>query len=357
MSHEHKEKASFFWNFIIEFRHILEDVLFVYRHFLHWTLSRIIVSVWSIILGIILSLPFFLVAVILAWIDPIPWLLYFQENASDAQIALDHLANHPYWFMSIVFFLLVSGIFFLLASSYSLLLFARISYKYTQRKLLPYKKNLYFSRKHIATFLSLFSLNFLYLLAPALVWSVGAFVLYFLYHTELIWFSLLSYSLLGLTLVFIFALWYVSYRILFGYIILATHKDASLVHSARKYIQSSLKITQGKNILKFFFLLAIYALITFPFQYIDTSISLKITSMQDALNYKSKLVENIDESEMSYYRYLSEEYDEYSNQEIIDSIMMYSRLSVAYFVFYNLVFWGLFVMLLSSFYVRVLRKD
>lgn len=357
MSYKAKEKVSFFWNFVLEFRLILQDVLFVYRHFFHWTLSRIIVSVWSIILGILLSLPFFLFAVLMAWIDPISWLEYFQENPDATNIVFDHLALHPYWFVSILFLLLTSVIVFLLASSYSLLLLARISYKYTQGKLLDYKKNLYTSWKHIHTFISVFSLNFVYLLAPVMLWCGGVFFVYFFYHADRISFSALSYTLLGLTLILIWAWAYVSYRILFGYIILASEKDPKQVHKARKYLQYSLQITNGKNIIKFFFLLALYALITFPFQYIDTTLSYKLSSLKDTLNFRQEKVDNIDAEDMAYYEYLNEEYESYSDQEIIDSMRIYSWGNFLYFVLYTLVFGWLFILLLTSFYVRVLEKD
>lgn len=356
MSHDGKEKLSFFWNFVLEFRSIIGDVLFVYQHFFHWTISRILISVWSIVLGILVSVPFFLFAVLMAWIDPISWLAYFQDTA-DTHVVFDHLASHPYWFVSILFLLLTSAIVFLLASSYSLLLMARLSYKYTQRKLLDYTKNLYLSWRHIVTFMSLFSLNFVYILAPVMIWCGWVFFVYFFYHAEHISFSFLSYSLLALTLILIFAVAYVSYRILFWYIVLATEKDLKNILKARKYLHHSIKITRGKNILKFFFLLAIYALITFPFQYIDTTLNAKVQRLKDALEFRVEKINNIDAANMPYYEFLNEEYKGYSDTQIVDSIMKYSWVSVAYFIFYTLVFGWLFVTLLTSFYVRVLEKD
>ena len=357
MSHETKKQLSFFWTFVLEFRSILDDVLYAYRHFFHWTLSRIIISLWSIVLGILVSLPFFLFAVLVAWGRPISWLLYFQENTTDTHIVFDHLAKHPFWFVGIVFLLLTSATVFLLASSYSLLLLARVSYKYTQGKLLDYKKNLYISWKHILTFMSLFSLNFVYILAPVMIWCGGVFFVYFFYNSEGISFSFLSYSLLIFTLILIFVVAYVCYRILFWYIILATERDTSKILKARKYLHHSIKITRWKNILKFFFLLALYALITFPFQYIDTALSTKVETLKDALEFKMEKIDTIDAAQMSYYKYLNEEYEWHSEQQIVDSIVLYSWVSVVYFIIYTLVFGWLFVLLLTSFYVRVLEKD
>jgi hypothetical protein len=57
MSHKHPNQENFFTEFSKELKHIFKDIVFVYRHFFHWFVSKVCISVWSIALGIIIALP------------------------------------------------------------------------------------------------------------------------------------------------------------------------------------------------------------------------------------------------------------------------------------------------------------
>lgn len=357
MSSKIVNKPSFFVEFLSELKYILWDIIFAYKHFLHWTISRICISLWSIILWILIALPFFTLTCVLGWLDPVPWLSYFGSENIENQIFLDTLASNPYWLVAMMFLALTTALVFLLASSYSMVLFARLSLKYIERKKLEYSKNLYFSRKHITTLMAVISGNFLYLLAPVMIWCWVIFFIYLTYNAGTITFSLLSYLLLASTVILILALIYVIYRIMFGYIILAEEKDVKNIRKARKYLYQSIELTQGRNVWKFFFLLAIYSLFMAPFELSERYLQDSINSMKDALAFKSKLIENIDAKDMAYFEYITKQYESYENQELVEKIIFYSRLRILYFFFSYFAFGGLFILLISSFYVRVLKKD
>lgn len=357
MSHISWKKSSFFLEFQWELSHIFKDILFAYRNFFHWAISKLCISIWSNILGILIAIPFIILVIVFGFIDPIDWLRLFSSLEIQDSVFLEALAVHPFWFIFMILLTCTGILAFLLSWSYFLLLNARLALKYVERKKLDYKKNLYFSPQHILKFIELISWNFLYLLAPVMIWCGGIFFIYMLYNTQQIWFTTLSYSLLWTTIILIFALLYVSYRILFWYIILAQEKDSAHVHKARKYLYNSIDITQGRNIWKFFFVLILYSIIMTPFRMGEDYIQSNITGMKDTLAYKTKVIETIDAEDMPYYEYITKEYETYTNEELIDSIVMFSRVRIIYFIFSYFVFWGLFTLLMTSFYLRVLQKD
>jgi len=59
--------------FIEKSRLVIEDIILLYRNFIHWNISKLIIALWGFVLGMIMSIPFFVVVLILASIDPIDW--------------------------------------------------------------------------------------------------------------------------------------------------------------------------------------------------------------------------------------------------------------------------------------------
>jgi hypothetical protein len=55
------------------FTKVYLDILTVYKNFVHWNISKIIISIVSFLFGILLALPFLLLAGFIAYLSPIDW--------------------------------------------------------------------------------------------------------------------------------------------------------------------------------------------------------------------------------------------------------------------------------------------
>lgn len=352
-----KKKDWFFIEFASEVHLVLQDILFIYKNFIHWNISKILISVLSILLGIICALPFILVTVIGAFIDPVPWLnMLWAENISQ-EVLLRWLAWHPYWIVLIIFLSTISTVFFLLGSSYGSFLLARLSGKYVQRKRLEYKKNLYFSFVHLKVYIAIISWNALYLMAPILIWGGCIFFLYLIYNIWYMTFTWLSYSLLWLTIILIAALSYMCYRLGFSYFIAAQEKKSTPPLPAKSYVDTSIALTGWKSFWKFLFLAMAYFIILSPFNIIEEKLTVEIANMRDAYAYKSENLGTIDATQMQYYEYITKEYEAYSKEDLLDKVTLYSRFKIVHFFLTYFLFGWLFLLIITSFYYRILLKN
>jgi len=81
------------------------------------------------------AFPFFVLALIVGLIDPIPWVSIIGYVLTGTDISLEligSLAQHPYWIAIMVFLIATCIVIFLLASSYSLILQAHLIFSYTK---------------------------------------------------------------------------------------------------------------------------------------------------------------------------------------------------------------------------------
>lgn len=353
------EKQWFFSEFLTELQLILWDILFVYKNFIHWAFSKICISIWGIIIGTFVSFPFFISAVIVAMIDPIDWNSIIRYALSGGDISLEiiaSLAQNPYWFIVVILLLWASVLGFFLGSSYALLLHAYLALHYIKRKKLPFKENLYFSRIHIKTMLSLLCWNVVYIIAPFFIGFSIVLGLYLLHQElELISYWVFSVLTMGVTIIFVVILAYVIYRILFWYSLLAAEK-VSKIHAARRYIEKSIKITKGKVFFKFLLILGMFFIVMSPFNAIDNYLERKVIILRDTYVYKSWALGNISAQQREYYEFITQEYKDSSLEAIANKAQLTYIMQILYFFFSYFAFGGLLVVIIVSFYKRVLIK-
>lgn len=351
MSSTGSKKTGFFQEFSWELKMIFSDILFMYRNFFHWNISKILIFIWSMILWVLLMIPIFVIALIVWVIDPINWMSIVSFGLGWEDASLEILASyteHFYWAL-VMLVLWICGLFlFLLGTSYSFLLMARLSLKYTQRKKLSFKKNLYFSRKHIKNF---FMMSTLFLLPFLILLILGIFVI-----------ALVSQIFpLEITAILTILVWigiaiYIAYRTIFSFIILAEQKKSAEIHKSKSYRKSSFMLTTGKNIWKFLFLFFLYLLLKSPFNSYEIHLEKQMQYMGEAFAYQTGQIQNVSESKQKYLELLSQEYSDLSSEELQEKIIGISRIRILYAVLLFFVFGGLGVMLLTSFYTRVLLK-
>lgn len=338
---------------------IFLDLLFVYKNFLHFCVSKIIISFVSITVGLIFFLPIFLFALIVMLIDPISWyqILSFVWSWTDITVELiGELAMHPYWLIIAGFLIISAFVAFLLASSFNLFLLSRLALWYVKRKPVSYKKSFMFSVKHILRHVSIVALMFIYLLGPIIIAVWCIFFLYLFLSANYI--SQKGFEALSIILALVFAIsiLYILFRIMFWYICFADCKKKKNFHTARWYVFDSIKLTSGTSILKFIPVLLVYIIFTAPFNIIDTSLSRNLSEAKDAYTYRILDIQKVDEKEKAYFDYIMKEYSQLDTDSISDRIRILSVLSLVYGVMYYFILGGTFIVLLTSFYKRILLK-
>ena len=360
MSSKKTHKTNLFSHFFKEIRHILQDIFFVYKNFIHWSISRVSISIWGILLGILFALPIFIFGLVLGFIDGISWLDIIKVSLEWTDPAhsefLESIAMHPYALVAMMLVMFSAVISFLFAGTYSTFLLARLSLKYVEWKKLDYKKNLYFSRRYITTFLALICWNMVYILAFLFIGFACILAIYLLAQISLIPENISYYGMAIISLIFLFLTSYVIYRILFWYIILADVWKHHELKSARYYIKKSIHITKGSSFLKFITISLIYFVVISPFKSLDLYIEDQLTYMKDAYAFNTGRVWNIEPEELKYYEYITQEYSNLDSDETADRIVFFSRMRIIYFFMSYFLFSGLLILIISSFYRRVLEK-
>jgi len=375
------------------------DVSYMYRNFLHLCLSKIHISVWWIIVWLMFTVPIFIIAILVAFIDPIDWtkLIGFMVQWWDVSLEIvSSLATHPFWLIVMILLLVSMVGAFLLASNYTLYLLSKLTFNGIKRKNLDLRVNLkiilfffllifipigtfvlaymfikdkqkatkyffsknkiHFSFSHIKTFLAIVTWNMVYLLAPSIILVWAVFFMNQLLQSEAV--SPATFENLSIALGLIFALIfiYVSFRILFGFIVFASEWPKKKISSWRSYLQESIKITKWLVFFKYVFMLWVFILLLLPFQIPVQKIDSKIEDLRYAYIYKFEEVDNIDEKEFLYYEYLTKEYEDLSADDLLGAIRMLSMTSILIGILEYFIVWGLFVILMTSFYKRVLTS-
>lgn len=361
MSSKKTNKWSFFSLFLWELKDIFFDILFVYKNFLHFCISRVCISLWGIVLSMLVALPIFLFWIVLWMFDWIAWLDIVKTSLDWTDPThsgfLESIAMHPYALVAMILVMLTALFFSLLAWSYTTFLLARLAVKYTQGKRLDYKKNLYFSRKHITTFLSLICWNMVYILAFLFIGFSFILAVYILSEISFISENTSTVIIAIISLTFLLLTSYVIYRILFGYVIIATIWKHHELKSARSYLHKSIAITKGTSFFKFIVVVFIYSMLMLPFKSLDTHIDNTLVYMKDTLAFNTGLVWNLEPEQLQYYEYITAEYSDLSNDEIVDKIVFLTRVKILYFFISYFLFSGLFIVIITSFYIRVLEKN
>lgn len=354
-----KKQKKFHEEFFSELKLIISDIIYVYKNFFHWSISRIIISIWSLCLWVILAFPFLLISVIVGLIDPIDWktIISYIISWSDPthELLISGIAEHMFSLVFMLFLILVTALVFLLWSSYNLLLISHLSLHYIKRKKLKYKKNLYFQKNHISSMVGLLCWNTIYFIAPFFIFIIVLVSLFLGYTKWYYWEWLFSALSFILTIIFLVIMSYVIYKILFWYVILAKQKE-SKVRSSRSYLLESIQSTSLRNYGKFLIVLMLYFVVIAPFQWFQDNMDRSMTNMKNALAYKTWLLDNIQPWEEKYWEYIMKEYEDVSSQQLVDKIAMYSYLEIFSFFIGYFLFNGLFILIVTSFYRRVIQK-
>lgn len=260
-------------------KQIFLDISLLYKNFLHWNISKILIFIASVLLWILLSLPFFIILAVIVFFDPIEWKEIIYNYYTTGAIWLSFmtaLSAHLLYIIIESIFFLTWVTFFILWTSYKIVTMTKLNLGYLSWENTSYTKNIYFDFSKFFKYLWIISWIWLILLIPVLIFVILFFIILFSFWgvdqvSEMVkaWY-LNGFSILSLTsfLICFLALGYMAYRMNFSYIIMLDEKNYPEVQKALYYVKESFKITSWLKFFKFLVILILFTLIIIPIDYI-----------------------------------------------------------------------------------------
>jgi len=338
-----------FWN-------IFSNILFIYKNFFHFNLSKIIIFLVTILYIIAFFIPLLIVfATIFYFLGMFDW-------GFNPYLFL----GNPYymWFWLLFFFL--GFLLYVIWYSYSQVLLTRLNLSYADREKLSISKNYYLDKKIFWAYLKLSLLLVLIFLLPIIIWVLWFIVLIIIswWITESLQIvnsgisNNITLGLLILTVLSIILFIYLSYKTAFSYIILVNNYYKKWeIKTPSYYIKKSFKFTKWfKIFLKFVLVLLTLLIITFPIYFFEDYYSTKAQEIKSYINLDTfyKAWWDLEKNTLDYEA-LRVDYWDKSLEELSYDLKKYSNLSMLFYILEFLFVWGLFNMVLVSFY-RVEKK-
>lgn len=348
-------------------KNIFSDILFLYKNFIHWNLSKICINIASFLLGIVLALPFFLLLLFLMWIDPLVWsdLLIdgggFSPNFNIADISYN---GYFFMFLEILLVLVWIGVFFL-GNYYKSILTLYLNKYYLKREKLDIKKNLYLKKDVFFKYVKILSWQWLYLLIPFLFLLAGIILIKLIFVGD----KMLSFSLYEMTpfsilalivfLGFIFLLVFLVYRLFFTSIIFVDWLGWKEEKSAKDIVKASFHFTKSFD--TFFSLVISFVLfwaLLFPFVSASTYLEKEETSLKTYFSLLTKQVkEEITLEELEKLENYELSYDGENLDTLMKKMESIKNKEMFLAIFIFLVFGGYMDMVFYSFYRHYEEKE
>lgn len=330
------------------------DISLLFKNFVHWNISKLIIFLWWIILWLLPSLPFI-------------WLLYLYIKTSWLDVINLLTLNIFVSFWPSIFafiFAFIVWLIYLIFFWYSYLLLINLTNSYINWDRLWYKKNDYFNMKKIIKFFNLSLINAWILLIPIIFFVLFSIILVLIIWQDTLssvltsWYNVYIISWLIAFIISFIAFLYLYYRLVFSYFIFA---DTNYYDSEKKvtfYLKESFKKTKNiKTFFKYMLLFVIFAIIIFPFDSLNETFNKKerdFSVYSQYLTLKDKNKSNLNSEEYYYIEYLKEEYWDLSEKELDKKRSTNNLYITLYSIFDFLFLYWLLVMLTSSFYRREL---
>lgn len=267
---------------------IFKDIITLYKNFIHWNLSKILIYSWSILLWLILTLPFFVIYSLSKEISL--WKVYIDFLWSISLSNIELIFTNLFYFFESIFYsiililswdylsilYIVWWLFFLFGFLYSYPLLINLSNSYLDWEKLSIKENSYFSIKKIIDFSLLSLLNLvvisLYLISFSLILFLISYLLSLYAGSGLnLWvllevgeFNYASISMIIYLIIGIIGFIYLFFRIIFSYFYFCDKKYNKEPKKVFSYFRESFISTRGfKLFCKFVFLNFIWIIVYF----------------------------------------------------------------------------------------------
>lgn len=346
-------------DFLQKLKYIFLDISLLYRNFIHWNISKGIIAIWSFVLWIICSLPFFLLVGVLSFLDPIEWSNIIGYLALGQAIDFDVLGGlleYPFYVLLEVFLILLWIVALIIGSSYGVLLRTNLYFSYIKKRNLSFRENFYFQRWMFAQYIRVFFRILGYLVVPIIIFIALFLGLYILFRIELLSFHLFSVISFVCFCVTVISLIYMSFRIWFVYPILLDKKNVLDFPPAKEVLQTSRNITKGIVVFPFLLVAFIYWLFVLPFNMVEETLNTNGSDAKMYLAYKTGQLSIQTEETREIYAILQVQFEWKTDNEVVEDIVWLGRAKLLFIIVSFLLISGTFEMLAVSFYLHFLQK-
>lgn len=273
-----------------QMKNVYLDTIIPYKNFLHWNISKILINLSSLGLGLLLMFPFLLLLGLSFYFDNISWMEVISNYYASGSLGLSVISQfyeHLFVIIFEFFLIVIWALAFTMGYSYKNLLFSNLYLQYIDGQKLSYTENVYFNWEKIFTYVKMMVLIGLILLIPVVVLVILFFIYVFAFWgMDVVLAEVQSvasnyFSLLLWVTAFIcfLAFLYLAYRLSFSYMIMMDSKNYSEKKWASFYIKESFAVSKWVKIFKFILFLIIFTLIMLPFDYIGNYVENNLASM------------------------------------------------------------------------------
>lgn len=264
------------------FKSIFKDLLLVYKNFLHWNISKILIYVTVTILAILFFSPFLLINIVIWYLDPINWkeVLFWMTSWTMLwyEAYTSFFENMSVFIIqSVIFITWVAMIF--LAFSYKTILFSKLNLSYIEWEKMWYKLWNYLNWKLLWAYFWIVGWMGLFLFIPIALFLVIFALLVFSYGwlDSVVqissWINSFWIISLILFIVTVLSFIYLSYRLTFSLVnVVDNDRFPEVLKSTRIYIKDSCEISKWLKFFKFLLFILIFFIIILPFSYIQDNL-------------------------------------------------------------------------------------
>jgi len=334
------------------------DIFLIYKNFIHFTLSKILIFLTTFALSIIFILPILLIIwLILHFIWAID---YVNFNINLFSILWNIYYLIVLSFLSILWFLILTTTY-----SYNFVLFTRLFFSYIDWEKLSFKKNSYFDFSLFFVYVKTFLLVLFIILVPVFVFLILLLILFFsFWWTEAITSDMNSgnnaFPIISLIILLISLLMsgYLSYKTILSLTILVDEYDnEEEPRKAIHYIKKSFKLTKWFKKAWYFSIVSLLVmLMTLPIYIPQGIYEAKARDLSDYLDYKAWLIE-LTQDNVYLLQRLELNFWKTDISTLQDDLSFASNMTnLFYFLEFLFITW-LMSMTISSLYFRLFKKD
>lgn len=336
-------------------KNIFFDIVFLYKNFIHWNFSKIIIYIYSWLLSLVFVLPIIILYLLVSSINWESFLLFLSWLTSWNFVPGLGLI---FQFFTIIIF----SYLFVIANNFFL---TNLYINYIKGNKLEYKKNKYFDYKNFFNYL-LYSLLFcIILLLPTIVLLIVlSIVLISFWWVDQVLLMVSSwpintFSILALLffIIDILITFYLFYRFVFWFVYILEWQKGAWVIDSLKY---SFNKTKGFfKLSKVVFVFLLFWLIYMPFNYISLSTTWTYNEINNYIVYKNSSEEeqlSIKATNNYYYETLNINYWWFSNDQLEVLQNRYYYISYIYQIIEFLLIQWFMIMMITSIYFRIIKE-
>lgn len=354
------------------FKQIYSDIFLVYKNFIHWNISKIIISIVSVLFGILLALPFLLLAILIWYLSPIDWKsiiwAFYMWNSLDIFL-LSELFKNIVYFVFIIFLAIFWVLAFFLWSSYKYPLISKLYLSYIDgEKRNFFKGNNYFSLKKLWKYTCVLAWLSLYMILPLIIFLVFFIFLLFSFgwlesvssmmdHSIVNVFSMLLLMVFVLSLILFF---YITYRVQFSLFSFIDNKYYDVNKRAKYFVKDSILLTKSYKVFGQYLLLLISMIVILaPFFLIESNILWKQKELELLVSAKTDEVFQKTMTEDNKYEVslLEKKYINFNEEDLKYELSKSNAYLNIWGILYFLFLGNIETMLFVSFYRKILIGD